>query len=120
MLKAEIKAIFILILLLQAEWVEAISYILPVIAGLCIYTGQQIRVGTLSWRGFGTKMLFVMGLCPMVYFAYKAFNISWDISLVLFGVTFLSDAIVTQGYKAGEVGIGNYFGSMFKNTNNER
>lgn len=65
-------------------------------------------------------MLFVTGLCPMVYFAYRAFDIKWDISLVLFGVTFLSDAIVTQGYKAGEIGIGNYFGNMFKNNNNER
>lgn len=118
MLKAEIKTILLLLLLLQVDWIALTSYVLPVFAGLCIYTGQQIRRGTLSAKGFLVKMLFVIGLCPMVYFVYRAFNIKWDISLVLFGVTFLSDAIVTQGYKAGEVGVSNYFGGMFKNNNN--
>src|SRR5689334_7843630 len=104
MLKADTQTVFIVILLMLGEWTSVISYALPIIAGLCIYTGQQLKNKTLTARGFLIKMLFVTGLCPMVYFVYNAFRISFDISLTLFLVTFLSDALVTQGYKAGEMG----------------
>lgn len=119
MLKAEIKLFIFIILLMQTDLSWIISYGVPILAGLCINTGQQVKNKTLTGRGFLVKMLYVCGLCPMVYFVYEAFNIKMDISIMLFVVTFFSDTIVTQGYKAGEVGVGNYISNIFKNSKNE-
>lgn len=113
MLKLDIKSVFFILLFLQIEWSEAVGYVIPIICGLIVNTGREIKNKSLTARGFLVKIMYVSGLSPMVYFVYKAFNIEWDISITLFAVTFLSDTIVTQGYKAGDMGVANYFASIF-------
>lgn len=99
MLKAEIKIFLLLILLMQTDLSVLVGYVVPVLCGLALNTGIEVKNGTISWRWFLVKMFFIFGLCPMVYYVYEAFKIKFDISITLFVVTFLSDFIVTHGGK---------------------
>lgn len=99
MLKAEIQYFILIILLLQTDLSAIVGYVVPVLCGLALNTGIEIQNKTISWRWFLVKMLFIFGLCPMVFYAYSAFNFKFDISITLFIVTFLSDFIVTHGGK---------------------
>lgn len=114
MLKAEVKTFLLLILLLQVEWSEAASYCIAFLAGMCVNTGYEWKKGTLNTKSFMIRLLFVCGLCPMVYFVWDRYAIKTDIVFAIFAVTLFSDFIVSVIISMGRVGIRQYLSNWLK------
>lgn len=115
MLKTETKALFLILLLMQSEWTSLISYAVAVLSGLCISIGYEWSKGSLSKKTFGIKLLFVFGLCPMVYHFWNKYGFSFidDVGAMFFSTLF-SDVIVNVGYSVGKVGIKQWIQNLLK------
>lgn len=119
MLKAEIKILFIVILLLQVDWSQTISYMIAFLAGLSVNTGYEWKKGTLNKKSFLIRLLFVAGLCPMTYFFWDRFSIKTDMVFAIFAVVLFSDFIVSVIISMGKVGIRSYIANWLKVNNKE-
>lgn len=119
MLKAEIKILFIVILLLQVDWSQTISYVIAFLAGLSVNTGYEWKKGTLNKKSFLIRLLFVAGLCPMTYFFWDRFSIKTDMVFAIFAVVLFSDFIVSVIISMGKVGIRSYIANWLKVNNKE-
>lgn len=119
MLKAELKIILLLILLLQTDWSQLISYVIAFLAGLSINTGYEWKKGTLSGKSFSIRLLFVCGLCPMTYFFWDRYAIKTDMVFAIFIITLFSDFIVSVMISMGKVGIRQYIANWLKVANKE-
>lgn len=119
MLKAEIKILFIVILLLQVDWSQIISYVIAFLAGLSVNTGYEWKKGTLTSKSFRIRLLFVAGLCPMTYFFWDRFSIKTDMVFAIFAVVLFSDFIVSVIISMGKVGIRSYIANWLKVNNKE-
>lgn len=100
---------------MQTEWASFISYGVAVLSGLCISIGYELNKGSLSKKGFGIKLLFVFGLCPMVYYVWNKYSIIFiDDVIAIFISTLFSDVIVNVGYSVGKVGIKQWIQDILK------
>lgn len=114
MLKSEIKLFLLILLLLQTDWSQLISYVIAFLAGLSINTGYEWKKGTLTTKSFSIRLLFVLGLCPMVYFVWDRYAIKTDIVFAIFIVALFSDFIVSILISIGKVGIRQYITNWLK------
>lgn len=119
MLKSEIKVFILIILMLQTDWSELISYVIAFLAGLSINTGYEWKKGTLNTKSFSIRLLFVLGLCPMVYFVWDRYAIKTDIVFAIFIVSLFSDFIVSILISMGKVGLRTYIANWLKLNNKE-
>jgi len=98
MLKFDVRLLIFVILFLQIELSEAVGYVMPILCGLSIFTGSEVKNRTLTARGFLIKILYISGLCPMAFHILRVWRPNWDITISLFIVTLLTDTIVTHGF----------------------
>lgn len=105
--------------MLQTDWSELISYVIAFLAGLSINTGYEWKKGTLNTKSFSIRLLFVLGLCPMVYFVWDRYAIKTDIVFAIFAVALFSDFIVSILISMGKVGLRTYISNWLKLNNKE-
>lgn len=122
MLKAEIKILFVILLLLEVQntksnidWVEIISCSLSFLCGLSVNTWIESRNNTLTSKTFFRRLLLLFGLIPMIYYIWNKYKFAFvDVIVAIFIVTALCEWIASIIIKAGKIGFRNALSNYLK------